>query len=521
MSKRAIIIGAGPAGLTAAYLLLRGTDIKPIVLEADSVVGGLSRTVEYHGNRIDLGGHRFFSKDDRVLGLWKTLMPLQGAPAFDDRILNRQVSCEPGGPDPEREDRVILLRNRISRILFAHKFFDYPISLKLRTLVNMGWARTVYAGLGYLKAVLFKRREISLEDFYINRFGKPLYRMFFEDYTEKLWGMHPSCIAPDWGVQRVKGLSLSKALLNVLVKPFRGKKSKNLETSLIEEFMYPKKGPGQLWKAMADEIRKMGGDILFDSEVVGIQINGDKIRSVEIKKKDGQKSIIEGDIFFSSMPITDLISAMGTVVPEPVQKVGAGLPYRDFMTVGLLLKKLKIQNTTNLKTLNNIVPDNWIYIQDRNVKVGRLQIFNNWSPYMVKNVGKYIWIGMEYFCSEGDDMWMASDGDFIRFAADELVRLQIIEDSADVLDAVRIRVKKAYPAYFGTYGEFAIVKDWLNSISNLYCIGRNGQHRYNNMDHSMLTAWEAVNGLLQGDDTKEKLWNVNTEDEYHETRSRV
>jgi protoporphyrinogen oxidase len=337
--------------------------------------------------------------------------------------------------------------------------------------------------------------------------------MFFEDYTEKLWGVHPSRIAPDWGAQRVKGLSLFKVLMSVLSKPF-GKKEK--ETSLIEEFYYPKLGPGSLWEAMAAEVKKMGGEIVFKASVNKLTVKDDHSIIVEAVTEGGKKLSYTADAVFSSMPVKDLIKAMGEAVPDEVFKIASELPYRDFMTVGLLLDKLKIRNETKLKTLSNIVPDCWIYIQERNVKLGRLQIFNNWSPYMVDKPEDTVWIGLEYFCNEGDGLWNMKDSDFIDFAVGELEKTGIIE-RADVLDSTLIRVKKAYPAYFGSYGSFGKVKEYLNTVDNLYCIGRNGQHRYNNMDHSMLTAMEAVNCLLKNAD-KEIIWSVNTEEEYHETK---
>ena len=260
MKKKVIIIGAGPAGLTAAYELLKNGngEFEPIILEESPFIGGISRTATYHGNRMDIGGHRFFSKDDRVTALWEEIMPIQGAPSKDDIALEVHKELNPEGPDPEKEDEVMLIRRRVSRIFYLRKFFDYPISLKYRTFANMGFRRTMRAGFGYLGSCIHKRKEDSLENFYINRFGKPLYQMFFEDYTEKLWGVHPSNISADWGAQRVKGLSLSKAILNVLKKPFK-RNSKEQETSLIEQFMYPKKGPGQLYELMAKHIEEMGG----------------------------------------------------------------------------------------------------------------------------------------------------------------------------------------------------------------------------------------------------------------------
>jgi protoporphyrinogen oxidase len=514
--KKVVIIGAGPAGLTAAYELLKNSSIKPIILEAEPFVGGISRTAEYHNNRMDIGGHRFFTKSDKVNALWEELMPIQGAPAIDDRLLNvTNKKYVAGGPDPEKTDDVLLIRNRVSRIYFLKKFFDYPISLKPRTFINMGFCRTMKAGFGYIHSSIHKRKENSLEDFYINRFGKPLYQLFFEDYTTKLWGVHPSKLSADWGAQRVKGLSLWKTITAALAKPFKKKDPSKVETSLIEQFEYPKKGPGQLYEKMAEEVKKMGGQIIFNAEVE--KINRENGHIVSIQTKDGK--VYPCDEVFSSMPIKDLFVSMGKEgIPEEAYKAAVELPYRDFITVGLLLDGLKIKNKTKIKTLNNIVPDNWIYVQERTVRMGRIQIFNNWSPYMVSDPEHKVWMGLEYFCSEGDKMWTASDKDFIDFAVNELVSMGIIGSKNDVLDATRIKVKKAYPAYFGSYSEFSKIRDYLDTIDNLYCIGRNGQHRYNNMDHSILTAMTAVDVMLKGEKDKSSIWSVNTEKEYHEEK---
>lgn len=508
MQKIAIIIGAGPAGLTAAYKLLKETDIKPIIYEESNVIGGISQTFEYKGNRMDIGGHRFFTKNDLVMDVWKELMKPQGAPALDEKLLNENKQYE-GKADPEKEDDVFLTRRRVSRIYYLGKFFDYPISMKPKTFLNMGFFRTMSAGFGYIHSCIFKKKEDSLENFYINRFGKPLYNMFFKDYTTKVWGRSPKEISPDWGAQRVKGLSLMKTFVSAITKPFR-KKSSKVETSLIEEFYYPKKGPGQLYSKMADEITKMGGEIHFDSKVNNVHLNGNSIDYIEVNG-----NIIKGDYYISSMPIKDLMNSMNDV-DKSLLDIANNLPYRDFITVGLLLDKLKIKNKTKMKTVNNIVPDCWIYIQDNSVKLGRLQIFNNWSPYMVDDLEKHIFVGLEYFCNEGDEMWNMKEEDFIKFAIDELVKIKII-DKEDVLDSVELKIKKAYPAYFDSYLEFPKVKDYLNSIDNLYCIGRNGQHRYNNMDHSMLTAIETVNVIKNGLD-KSIIWKVNADKEYHETK---
>ena len=521
MAKKrvAVIIGAGPAGLTAAYeLLKKSNDIKPIVLEAEEFVGGISRTAEYKGNRMDVGGHRFFSKDERVNALWSEILPTQGAPALDDKLLGREKPLVSGNPDPEKTDDVMLVRDRVSRIIYKRKFFDYPITLSARTLWNMGFFQTVKSGFGYLGAKMKKREESNLENFYINRFGKPLYATFFESYTEKLWGVHPRDISADWGAQRVKGLSVGKAIITALTKPFR-KKDKQVETSLIEQFLYPKKGPGQLYQKMAEEIVRMGGEIRFGETASKITLENGRVRSVSTRKENGETATYEADIFFSSMPIKDLFEAIGKEnAPKNVYDVATTLPYRDFMTVGLLVDKLKVQNKTKQKTLGNIVPDCWIYVQDRSVTLGRIQIFNNWSPYMVDEPDKKVWLGLEYFCTEGDAMWESEDSAFIQNAVNELVEIGVIESQNAVLDSTLLRVKKAYPAYFGSYQNFDIVKEWLNGLENLWCIGRNGQHRYNNMDHSMATAMLACEQIISGKTDKNAVWSVNTEKSYHEQK---
>ena len=517
--KRVIIIGAGPAGLTAGYELLKenNNEYEVIILEEENQVGGISKTVRYNGNRMDIGGHRFFSQDENVMDFWKELMPIQGAPSYDDKKLNREKPLVKDGPDPEKEDKVMLVRDRVSRIYYLKKFFDYPVSLKLETFTNMGLIRTIKAGFSYLKSIFVKKKETSLENFYINRFGKVLYGMFFEKYTEKLWGRHPSVISADWGSQRVKGLSITAVIKDMFRKIFNPKSNK-VETSLIEQFWYPKYGPGQLWENLADEIEKNGGKILKQHSVQKINLKENKITSVECVC-DGKIEVFEGDIFISSMPLKDLVEDMKEEpVPEDIKNIATGLPYRDFMTVGLLLKKLDLKNKTKIKTLGNIVPDCWIYVQEPDVKLGRIQIFNNWSPYMVSNPEKNVWIGLEYFCNEGDEYWNMSDEEFTKFAIKELVSMGVIEES-DVLDSHRERVKKAYPAYFDTYSEIDKLIEYLNGFENLYCVGRNGQHRYNNMDHSMVTAMETVKNIKNNITTKDNIWKVNTEKEYHEVKS--
>ena len=515
MKKKVVIIGAGPAGLSTAHELAKSDEFDITVLELEKFVGGISRTAEYNGNRMDVGGHRFFTKVDRVNDLWHEIMPLQGQPSLDDILLQRKIELTEGGPDPEKEDCVMLKRHRVSRIYFLKKFFDYPISMKPRTFINMGFGRTMKAGFGYLGSCFHKRKENSLEDFYINRFGKPLYQLFFESYTEKLWGVHPSKLSADWGAQRVKGLSLSKAFWNAITKPFR-KKNKKVETSLIEQFEYPKFGPGQLYTLLAESLVKKGVNIIYGAEVNKIKLNKDSSVS-EVICKNGTS--YKADYFVSSMPIKDLFLALGQeAVDQEAYDVAVNLPYRDFITVGLLLDELKIKNKTKIPTVNNIVPDTWIYVQERDVTMGRMQLFNNWSPYMVADPLNTVWMGLEYFCSEGDQMWESSDADFINMAVEELIRMGIITSKDNVLDATRLKVKKAYPAYFGSYDHFELVRKQLDKISNLYCVGRNGQHRYNNMDHSMLTGLIAADYIKEGNVDKTALWEVNTEKEYHETK---
>ncbi len=519
--KNVIIIGAGPGGLTAAAELLECPDrFHVTVLEESDAIGGISQTVRHNGNRMDIGGHRFFSKDDRIMAWWSKRMPLQGAGSYDDKKLGRSKPLSPGGPDPEAEDRVMLVRDRVSRIYYLNKFYDYPISMKPQTFRNMGLARTMKAGFSYLRSTASKLPETSLENFYINRFGRVLYSMFFEGYTEKLWGRHPREISADWGAQRVKGLSVRALIKDMLQKAF-GKKDadrKNVETSLIEQFWYPKYGPGQLWESVAHEIEEKGGAVLKMHKVIQVNCNGSKVVSVVCDTPEGEK-VYEGDIFISTMPLKDLVLDMkGGIQDSDVIRIAGGLPYRDFVTVGILVDRLNLKNETNIKTLGNIVPDCWIYVQDTGVKLGRIQIFNNWSPYMVKDPEHTVWIGMEYFCNENDSFWNMSDDECIRFAASELEKMGIIQKT-DVKDACRKRVKKAYPAYFDTYSQIDKVVDYINSYENLYCVGRNGQHRYNNMDHSMLTAVFAADAIKDGSKSKSDIWNVNTEKEYHEQKS--
>ncbi|MDP7639464.1 MAG: NAD(P)/FAD-dependent oxidoreductase [Candidatus Hydrogenedentes bacterium] len=520
--KIAIIIGAGPAGLTAAYELLKRTDVHPIVFEASEHLGGIARTVNYKGNRIDIGGHRFFSKSDRVMDWWQEILPLQkregGSQTITYRHQSRDMGAQNEGSDPDKVDEVMLVRERTSRIYFLRKFFPYPISLGPATLLNLGPVRTVRIGLSYLKALAFPvRDEKNLEEFIVNRFGRELYSTFFKDYTEKVWGIPCKEISAEWGAQRIKGLSVVKAaqhFFKSLLPRRRDIAQKNTETSLIETFLYPKHGPGQMWEEVARRIREGGGEVILRREVVGIELDGERVASVTTATADGsQTETHEVSYVISTMPVQDLIRAMDGAPPAEVRRVAGGLVYRDFITVGLLVRDLEVRRDGGE---SGLIQDNWIYIQEPDVKLGRLQTFNNWSPYLV-NDPDTVWLGLEYFCNEGDSLWAMDDDAFAQFAINELSHIGIVR-ADHVLDSTVIRMPKTYPAYFGAYGEFDVIRSYLDPIQNLFLVGRNGMHKYNNQDHSMLTAMAAVDAIASGSAGKESIWAVNTETDYHEEK---
>lgn len=521
--KTCVIIGAGPAGLTAAFELLnRNKTISVIVVEATDRIGGISCTLNHNGNRIDIGGHRFFSKSDTVMDWWLARMAVQGFPARDDIELDRDLGWSKDGPNPEESNDTLLIRRRISRIFYLRKFFDYPLSLSVKTVRDLGIGRTIEAGFGYLVARLLpQKNEETLDRFLINRFGKPLYRMFFENYTAKVWGISPDKISAAWGAQRIKGLSLSRAVITALKAALFGKQTgihqKGVETSLIEQFLYPKYGPGHLWEVVAREVTKDGGKILMSHEVISLSVVDNNLNAIEVRDPNGNLLKIECDYCVSSMPIKHLIPRLKSAgVSDDLKSIAEGLPYRDFVTFGILVNRLAIKNETEFATVNDVIPDTWVYVQEPDVQLCRLQIFNNWSPYLV-NDPNTVWLGLEYMCSENDPIWTMSDKEAIDFAISELVSIGFIEEN-DVLDSCRFKIEKAYPAYFGTYDRFDELKNFLNSIPNLFCVGRNGQHRYNNQDHSMLTAMHAVDSILGNSSSKESLWDVNVEKTYHEEK---
>jgi protoporphyrinogen oxidase len=570
MGKTAVIIGAGPAGLTAGLELLRRTDIQPILLEASEEIGGISRTIKYKGNRMDIGGHRFFSKSDRVMQWWVNLMPpeaatstdssteisyqgkkrvvaipahlqeepvLRGAGPIDHHAAEESeledlpdaeetepvdilVTAEVSEPDP---DLVMLIRPRKSRIYYLRKFFDYPITLTGTTLKNLGLVRTFRVGTSYMKSRVSQiTPEKSLEDFLINRFGRQLYLTFFKSYTEKVWGTPCNEISAEWGAQRIKGLSLTTAVKHFVKKALGGKKKghgdvaqKGTDTSLIERFMYPKFGPGQLWEHVADQICQKGGEIHMGWRVDRIHCSVDggvkRVVSIDAVNQEGERRTFVGDYFFSTMPMRELVEAMDAPVPANVREVSAGLQYRDFITVGLLADRLKVKEPDG-----GLLKDTWIYVQEPDVILGRLQIFNNWSPYLVADPTK-VWIGLEYFCYDTDDLWKMPDEELKRFAIAEVAKIGIL-NAEDVSDGHVVRVPKTYPAYFGTYDRFEELREFTDGFENLFLVGRNGMHKYNNQDHSMLTAMTVVDGLVAGHVDKAALWGINTEQEYHEEK---
>jgi protoporphyrinogen oxidase len=502
MSDRtAIIIGAGPAGLTAAYELLTRAGIRPVVLERSHYMGGISRTIEYKGNRMDLGGHRFFSKSDRVMNWWLAQMPL----APDDEM--------------NRFDLRMLVRSRKSRIYFLRKFFDYPVQLTIDTLRKLGVKRTVRIAFSYLSSMLFPIKPVAnLEEFFINRFGRELYLTFFKSYTEKVWGVSCDHISAEWGAQRIKGLSIRKAIVHFLRHVVRGHNAdiaqKSTETSLIEQFMYPKFGPGQMWEEVARKVVSSGGEIITGIEVNGIETRDGRVLAVTALDAANKTRRFNGDYFFSTTSVQELIRGFGDLVPGPLREIAEALQYRNFVAVGLLLKKLKVREAGD--RLGQLIRDNWIYVQEPDVLVGRLQIFNNWSPYLVADSSK-VWLGAEYFCSESDELWRMPDDDMAQLAIDELAKIDLI-DKRDVLDSTVARMPKTYPAYFGSYERFGELRNYLDRFENLFLIGRNGMHKYNNQDHSMLTAMTAVDNIIAGVTDKSNIWAVNTEEEYHEMK---
>lgn len=464
-----VVIGAGPGGLTAAYELCKA-EISSVLLEKDSVVGGLSRTVNYKGYHFDIGGHRFFTKVKPVEDMWHEVLT----------------------------DGKFLRRNRLSRIYYNKKFFYYPLKAS-NALLGLGIWNSMLIFLSYARAQLFpEKTEETLEQWISNRFGKRLYRIFFKTYTEKVWGIPCNQIMAEWAAQRIKGLSLLAAVKSALIQKQPSHKGDVIKT-LIDAFDYPKLGPGMMWETVKDIVEKKGSEIRLKAGVEKILWSEGNVNALEISV-DGTKDTVEGTHFISTMPIRELIQRFEPPAPEDVVRAAEALNYRDFLTVALVVNR------------QELFPDNWIYIHDPDVKVGRIQNFKNWSPFMVPDPEKTC-LGLEYFCFEGDGLWTMSDRDLIELGKKELEILGLAAP-CDVEDGCVVRMPKAYPVYDGTYAEsLLVVRKFLDGIPNLQLVGRNGMHKYNNQDHSMLTAMLAVKNILGAD---YDLWQVNAEQEYHE-----
>lgn len=520
--RYAIIIGAGPAGLTAAYELLTKTDLLPIIIEQDKQPGGLSKTIDHNGNKIDIGGHRFFSKSEKVVNWWLQFLPLESKNADEDfhiRYRGNHALVSPSNVTSSDEQGEMMIRPRKSRIYFKGRFFSYPIRLDGSTLLKLGLLKTIRIAFTYAWSGFFpKKPEKSLADFYRNRFGSELYHTFFEEYTRKVWGVPCEKLPATWGRQRVKDLSIGRVLVHAFRSIFKSNttiRQEGTSTSLIEQFMYPRFGPGQMWETVAKRVEALGGKIHYNTSVTGI--TGDtagNIQSVEaVDTITHTKKVFEGDYFFSTMPVRELVAKFSHLpVPEKIRQAADSLEYRNFLIVGILTSALAVKENDAEFT------DNWIYLQDGRVKAGRIQFFHNWSPYMVKTVGDK-WIGVEYFCNESDTLWQQDDATIIKEAILEMETIGILH-SEQVKDSLVVKVEKAYPSYFGGYENFGMVQEFLDQIDNLYLIGRNGMHRYNNTDHSMLTAMTAVENIVAGRKDKTNIWEINTDDLYHEEKNK-
>jgi protoporphyrinogen oxidase len=468
-NKKVVIIGAGPAGLTAAYELCK-EGIESVVLEKDTVVGGISRTVNYKGYLFDIGGHRFFTKVKAVDEMWREVMG----------------------------EKKFLHRNRLSRIYYNKKFFYYPLKAT-NALLGLGIFNSFMMLGSYAKAQVFPiKNEVSFEDWISNRFGKRLYNTFFKTYTEKVWGIPCNEISADWAAQRIKGLSLIETIKNALLSA-QPKSKNDIIKTLIDAFDYPEKGPGQMWEMVAESVQKRGSELKMKSSVEGIVWQKGKVTALELDV-DGKKETVEGTDFISSMPIQELVRKMKPEPPAEVMQAADKLGYRDFLTVSLIINKA------------DLFQDNWIYIHDSAVKVGRIQNFKNWSPEMVPDPNKTC-LGLEYFCFEGDGLWTTSDEDLVKLATKELGLLGLV-DPNDVEDGAVVRMPKAYPIYDSVYVEAVnTIREFLTGLSNMYLVGRNGMHKYNNQDHSMLTAMLSVKNILGAN---YDVWEVNVDNEYHE-----
>lgn len=516
-SKTAVIIGAGPAGLTTAYELLTRTDILPIIFENESAVGGLAKTIYHNGNGMDIGPHRFFSKSKRVLDLWNKILPTQSAKSLGTTEVlvgyqNKHMPVELPelGPDPAVDQTVMLVRNRHTRIFFLNKFFDYPLSLGIDTLKKLGLSRVIKIAFSYAKSKCFPTHpEKTFADFLVNRFGNELYNTFFSDYTEKVWGVPCTELSPEWGRQRIQNVSLGRAIAQSLKKMYGSTPEK--ERSLTEYFYYPKLGAGQMWEELAKKIESLGGKIVLNHRVEQITCTDGAVTKVTAISTHGETTTVHAPLYvFSTMAIQDLGRAIPQS-PEHIRTLTSGLRYRNYISIGVLLSRMN----PNITAEKKYIPDHWVYVPSKQVRLGRFAVYNNFSPYMVSQADTP-WLGLDYFCNEGDALWDMSDTELTTLAIAELEHLGLAFKK-DVLDTTVVRAPKAYPSYTGSYNHFAEIRDYFDSIQNLFLLGRNGMHKYNNQDHSMLTAITAVDTILSGNTNKNSIWEVNTDQTYNES----
>lgn len=507
---KTIIIGAGPAGITAGYELLKQNSgsYDVTILEKGSEPGGLAKTVHCDGNLMDIGGHVFTSDNDNVIKWWEEILPQNGAPAIDDRLFKRDANLKLNGPDPEFEDPVMLGRKRYSEVYFNKKMFEYPVRINGATLRNLGMGNAGKAAISYFTGNIFKKKEHTLEDLYINCFGKQLYTMFFEGYIEKIWGRRPGQIIIDDIDTTVKGEYLADILREMAEESIH-KEAGIREESIMKEYLYPKHGAGQMWEHAAREFIKMGGKILYNCDVKEIETEDGKVTGVKYLA-DGEEIFCEADILISSMPVKDLIAGMKDV-PENISKIAGGLSYRDFVSIGVLVPELAIINISNIQTIGDVIPDSWIYVQDTDVKLSRIQIYNNRSPYTVARPKDSVWLGLEYYCNEGDYYWNMSDNKWKEYVKTELVKLGLIGRNTEIKSFRKDLVPKAFPSYFDTFGQFDEIIDYLDGFKNLYCIGRNGQHRCSNMDEVMGTSFEAVYNIINEIEDKTNIWRISSD----------
>jgi len=510
--RKFIIIGAGPAGLAAAYELLKKGEKDITLLEAGDKIGGGARTVGFDGNYVDIGPHHFFTTSKYIKSIWNKFLPEQGALSRDDRLLDRQVELNEGGPDPDEQDRVMLKRVRVSRILYDNKFFGYPLSFSKDTLKKLGFKKAFYFGFGVLISRIIRRKERTMEDYLINSFGKALYNEFFRTYTIKAWGENPENISCECGIQRIKGISLRKALKQ-FIKSFLGiKPSENddIKGSIneVKTLRYPKYGAGQMWELMADELRKGGVNIRLGVRVTGIRIeNG---RAAEITASGGES--FAPDYVISSMPLVKLFECFRADTEKPHAAYGcaAELRYRHFIMVGIFASRLSMKNDTGFKTIGGSLPDCWSYIYNNVAKMSRFNVYNNFSPYVVKNWENEVYLGMEYLCDEQDALWRADDNEAVGFAVSEAESIGLL-NAKDIIRTIKVAEPHAYPSYSGSYARFHEIREYIDSLENLYSIGRKGQHRYLDMDQSMLTAVECVKHIFGEIKDKKSIWEVTEE----------